>query len=312
MSDVTFERTESFSIKSQKNAISRLNSISKKSSFSRFNNSFFICILWIRSSFRRAFFVNSKNLKMRNSTNWFVRSLKYFFFLIMFSFHVTSSSDLESSETQISLNFIFWSLRLYAMNIFVEFVERKNWTKVIKSFFLENLNSLSCTNLIVDWNIHNSFLIRSCFLILTISTFVDWDKEKTFLSKKILFFLSSIDFLKKTTWSNFHFELNKILLALTISDERILIKQASDLNWSLSRDLLATILVKILFALTISDERIFTKSNSNSVFVWSNCELSTYLDALSLKRRFLSLKNRLRQRTRLSLFDLQNRVDRKL
>ncbi len=188
MNDVIFERIESFSIKSQKSAISRLNSISRRSSFSRFSNSFFICILSIRSNFKRAFFVNSKNLEMKNSTNWFVRSLKYFFFLMMFSFHVTSSSDLESSETQISLNFIFWSLRLYAMNIFVEFVERKNWTKVIKSFFLESLNSFFCTNLIVDWNIHNSFLIRSCFLILTISIFADWDKEKTFLSKRILFF----------------------------------------------------------------------------------------------------------------------------
>jgi hypothetical protein len=110
------------------------------------------------------------------------------------------------------------------MNIFVEFVERKNWTKVIKSFFLESLNSLFCTNLIVDWNIRNSFLIRFCFLILTVSTFADWNKEKTFLSKRILFFLSSIDLLKKTTWSSFHFELDKILLALTINDERILIK----------------------------------------------------------------------------------------
>jgi hypothetical protein len=127
-----------------------------------------------------------------------VKFLKYFFFLMMFSFHVTSSSDLKSFETQISLNFIFWFLRLYAMNIFVEFVERKNWTKVIKSFFLENLNSFFCTDLIVDWNTRNSFLIRFCFLILTLSTFVDWDKEKTFLSKRILFFLFSIDSLKKT------------------------------------------------------------------------------------------------------------------
>jgi hypothetical protein len=139
MSDVTFERIESFSIKSQKNAISRLNNISRRSSFSRFSNSFFIYILWIRSNFRRVSFVNSENLEMRNSANWFVKSLKYFFFLMMFSFHVTSSSNLKSSETQISLSFIFWSLRLYAMNIFVEFVERKNWTKVIKSFFLESL-----------------------------------------------------------------------------------------------------------------------------------------------------------------------------
>jgi hypothetical protein len=248
---------------------------------------------------------------MKNSTNWFVKFLKYFFFLMMFFFHVTSSSDLESSETQISLSFIFWSLRLYAMYIFVEFVDRKNWTKVIKSFFLENLNSLSCIDLIVDWNIHKSFLIKSCFLILTILILVDRNKEKTFLSRRILFSLSLIDFLKKTIWSNFHFELDKILLALTINDEKILIKQAFDLNWTLSRDLLATVLIKILFALTINDERIFIKWNSNSAFAWSDCEQSTNLDVLSLERRFLNLKNHHRQRTRLSLFDLQNCVDRK-
>jgi hypothetical protein len=198
------------------------------------------------------------------------------------------------------------------MNIFVEFVERKNWTKVIKSFFLKNLNSFFCTDFIVNWNIRNSFLIKSCFLILTISIFADWDKKKTFLSKRILFSLFSIDFLKETTWSSFHFELHKILFALTISDERILIKQAFDLSWILSRDFLATVLVKILFALTINDKRIFIKSNLNSAFVWLNCEQSTDLDVLSLKRRFLNLKNRHRQRTRFSLFDLQNRVDRKL
>jgi hypothetical protein len=231
---------------------------------------------------------------------------------MMFSFHVTSSSDLESSETQISLHFIFWSLRLYAMNIFVEFVERKNWTKVIKSFFLENLNSLFCTDFIVDWNIRNSFLIRFCFLILTVSILVDWNKEKTFLSRRILFSLSSIDLLKETIWSNFHFRLDKILFALTINDERILIKQTSDLNWTLSRDFLATVLIKILLALTINDERIFIKSNSNFAFVWSNCEQSADLDVSSLKRRFFSLKNRHRQKTRLFLFDLQNRVYREL
>jgi hypothetical protein len=163
----------------------------------------------------------------------------------------------------------------------------------------------------ITWHIRNSFLIRFCFSILTISTFVDWDKEKIFLSKRI-FFLSSIDFLKETTWSNFHFELNKILFALTINDEKILIKQAFNLNWILSRDFLTTVLIKILFALTISDEKIFIKSNSNSAFVWSNCEQSANLDVFSLKRRLFSLKNRHRQKTRLSLFDLQNRVDRKL
>jgi hypothetical protein len=137
-------------------------------------------------------------------------------------------------------------------------------------------------------------------------------QRKNFSFEKNFFFLSSIDFLKETTWSIFHFELNKILFALTINDERILIKQTFDLNWILSRDFLTTVLVKILFALTINDERIFIKSNSNSAFVWSNCEQSADLDVLSLKRRFLNLKNRHRQKTRLSLFDLQNRVDQKL
>jgi hypothetical protein len=312
MNDVIFEQIEFFSIKFQKSAISRLNNISRKSSISRFSNSFFICILWICSDFRRVFFVNSKNLEMKNSANWFVKSLKYFF-LMMFSFHVTSSSDLESSETQISLSFIFWFLRLYAMNTFVEFVERKNWTKFIKSFFLESLNSLFCTNLIVDWNIRNSFLIRSCFSILTILIFVDWDKEKTFFfEKKSFFFLSSINILKKTTWSNFHFELNKILLALTINDERILIQQTFDLNCILSRDFLATFLVKILFALTMNDERIFIKSNSNSVFVWSSCEQSANLDVSLLKRWLFNLKSHRHQKRRSSSCDSQNYDDSKL
>jgi hypothetical protein len=207
MNDVIFERTESFSIKSQKSAISRLNSISKRSFFSSFNNSFSICIFWIRSSFRRVFFVNSKNLKMKNSTNWFVKSLKYFF-LMMFFFRVTSSSDLKSFETQISLNFIFWFLRFYAMNIFVEFVERKNWTKVIKSFFLKNLNLFSCINFIVDWNIRNSFLIKSCFLILTISILVDWDKEKKIFSKRFFFFVFD-RFFKKNDLIKFSFRIKQ-------------------------------------------------------------------------------------------------------
>jgi hypothetical protein len=137
-------------------------------------------------------------------------------------------------------------------------------------------------------------------------------QRKNFFFEKNSFFLSLIDLLKETIWSNFHFELNKILFALAINNERILIKQASDLNWTLSRDLLATVLVKIFLALAINDERIFTKSNSNSAFAWSDCEQSTNFDVLSLKRRFLNLKNRHRQRTRFSLFDLQNRVDRKL
>ncbi len=162
----------------------------KKKFFSRFNNSFFICILWIRSNFKRVSFVNSENLRMRNSANWFVKSLKYFFFLMMFSFHVISSLNLKSSETQISLNFIFESLRLYAMNTFVEFVERKNWMKVIKSFFLNSLNSLLWMNFTIVWNIRNSSLIKFCFLIRTTWIFADWDKEKTFLSKKNLFFWS--------------------------------------------------------------------------------------------------------------------------
>ncbi len=117
--------------------------------------------------------------------------------------------------------------------------------------------------------------------------------------------------LEETTWSGFHFRLDKILSALGTSDERILTKQAFDLDWTLSRDFLATVLVKILFALTISDERIFIKSNSNSAFVWLNCEQSANLDVLSLKRRLFNLKNRHRQKTRFSLFDLQHCVDRK-
>jgi hypothetical protein len=170
-------------------------------------------------------------------------------------------------------------------------------------------------------------------------------KKRGYLDPYSFFFLSSVDLLEETTWSSFHFELDKILLALAISDERImtkqtsdldwslwrdslatvlvkilftlttsderiLIKQASDLDWSLSRDLLTTVLVKILFTLTTSDERIFIKSNPNSAFVWSNCEQSTNLDVFSLKRRLLNLKNCHRQKTRLFLFDLQNRVDR--
>jgi hypothetical protein len=170
------------------------------------------------------------------------------------------------------------------MNTFAKSIERKDWTKVIKSFFLNNLNSLFCTNLIVDWNIRNSFLIRSCFLILTARTFADWDKEKTFLSKRNLFSLSSIDLVKETTWSSVRFELNKILFALTINDERILIKQTSVLNsiFSTSRDLLATFLIKIFLALSINDDRIFIKSNSNSIFVWSKkCERSKNFDVFS-------------------------------
>jgi hypothetical protein len=165
-------------------------------------------------------------------------------------------------------------------------------------------------SLTTDWNIRNSSLIKLCFLSRAARILADWDKEKTFFSKKILFFLSLIDFLEETTWSSFHFELDKILFALAINDERILIKQASDLSSTSSRDSLATFLIKILFALAISDERIFIRSNSNSAFVWADCEQLTDLDVLSLKRRFLNLKNRHRQRTRFFLFDLQNRVDR--
>jgi hypothetical protein len=299
-----------FSIKFQKNAISRLNSISRKSSFSRFNNSFFICILWIRSNFRRVFFVNSKNLKMKNSINWFVKSLKYFFFLMMFSFHLTSSSDLKSFETQISLNFIFWFLRLYAINICVEFVDRKNWTKVIKSFFFKK------SELVFLHKFHRRLkhlqMIFNQILLFDFDNFDSyWSRQrKNFSFEKNFFFLSLIDLLKETTWSSFHFELHKILFALTINDERILIKQTSDLNWTLSRDFLTTILIKILFALTINDEKIFIISNSNFTLVWLNCEQSTNFDVSLLKRRLFNLKNRHRQKTRFSLFDLQNRVDR--
>jgi hypothetical protein len=111
------------------------------------------------------------------------------------------------------------------MNIFAELIERKNWTKVIKSFILNNLNSLLWMSLTIDWNIRNSSLIKFCFLIRTARTLADWNKEKTFLSKRNLFFLSSIDFLKETTCSNDRIELVKIRLALTINDDRILIKQ---------------------------------------------------------------------------------------
>jgi hypothetical protein len=170
------------------------------------------------------------------------------------------------------------------MNTFAELIERKNWTKVIKSFFLNSLNSLFRINFTIDWNIRNSSLIKFCFLIRTARTLVDWNKEKTFLSKRDLFFLSSIDSLEETTWSNDRIKLIKIRFALTISDERILIKQFSDLNLTFSafRDLLATFLVKIRFALTISDDRIFIKSNSNSISAWSKrCERSKDLDVLS-------------------------------
>jgi hypothetical protein len=112
INDEISKRIKSFSMKFQKNAVFRLKSISKRSSFFRFNNSFFICILWIRSNFNRAFFVSSENFEMKNSTNWSMKFLKYFFFLMMFFLHETSSFDLKWSETQISLNLIFWFFRL--------------------------------------------------------------------------------------------------------------------------------------------------------------------------------------------------------
>jgi hypothetical protein len=156
--------------------------------------------------------------------------------------------------------------------------------KVIKSFFLNNLNSLFWMSFTIDWNIRNFSLIKFCFLIRTTRTLVDWDKEKTFLSKRIFFSLSSIDFLKETICSNDRIELIKIHFALTINDDRLLIKQSSDLNliFSASRDFLATVLVKIRFALTINDDRIFIKSNSNSTFARSKrCERSKDLDFFS-------------------------------
>jgi hypothetical protein len=170
------------------------------------------------------------------------------------------------------------------MNTFAELIERKNWTKVIKSFFLDSLNSLLWMSFTIDWNTRNSSLIKLCFLIRAARTFADWDKEKTFLSKKNLFSLSSIDFLEGTTCSNDRIELIKIRLALATSDDRILTKQSSDLDlaFSASRDLLATFLVKIRFALAISDDRIFIKSNSNSTSARSKrCERSEDLDVLS-------------------------------
>jgi hypothetical protein len=147
------------------------------------------------------------------------------------------------------------------MNMFAESLERKNWTKAIKSFFRNNLNSLSWTSLTIDWNIRNSSLIKFWFLIRTARNFADWDKEKTFLSKWNLFFLFSIDSLKKTTRSNDRIRLIKIHFALTINDDRILTKQTFDLCsvFSASRDFLTTFLVKTLFVLTINDDRIFIK-----------------------------------------------------
>jgi hypothetical protein len=170
------------------------------------------------------------------------------------------------------------------LNTFVELIERKNWTKIIKSFLLNSLNSLLWMNLTIDWNIRNSSLIKFCFLSRTARILADWDKEKTFLSRRNLFSLSSIDSLKETTCSNDRIKLIKIRLALTINDDRILIKQSSDLNliFSASRDLLATFLVKIRLALTINDDRIFIKSNSNSTSARSKrCERSKDLDVFS-------------------------------
>jgi hypothetical protein len=152
------------------------------------------------------------------------------------------------------------------MNTFAELIERKNWMRVIKSFFLNSLNSLLWMSFTTDWNTRNSSLIKLCFLIRTARIFADWDKEKTFLSRRNLFSLFSIDFLEETTCSN------------------DLIKQSSelDLTFSASRDLLATFLVKIRLALTISDDRIFIKSNSNSTSARSErCERSKDFNAFS-------------------------------
>ncbi len=145
----------------------------KKNPFFRFNNSFFICIFWIRSNFKRVFFVNSENLNMKNLTNWFAKFLMYYFFLMIFFFHNASLSSLKSFVTQISLIFIFWFLRLKTMNIFAELIERKDWTKIIKSFFLNNLNLNLWMNFIINWNIRTLSLINFCFLIWKIRTFAD-------------------------------------------------------------------------------------------------------------------------------------------
>jgi hypothetical protein len=140
---------------------------------------------------------------------------------------------------------------------------------------------------------HSQFILNQILLFDFDNLDSCWLRQrKNFFFEKNSFFLFSIDFLKETIWSSFHFELNKILFALTTSDERILIKQAFDLNWTLLHDFLTTVLIKILFVLTINDERIFIKSNSNFVFVWLNCEQSADFDGFSLKRRFLNLKNR--------------------
>ncbi len=158
-----------------------------------------------------------------------MKSLKYFFFM-MFFFHVTSSSSLKSFERQISLNFIFWFLRLYAMNIFVEFIERKNWTKVIKSFFFRKFKLIFLHK--SHRRLKHSQLVFNQILLFDFDNLdFCWLKQrKNFSFEKNFFFLSSIDFLKETIWSSFHFELNKILFALTINHERILIKQTFDLN----------------------------------------------------------------------------------
>jgi hypothetical protein len=116
------------------------------------------------------------------------------------------------------------------MNTFVEFVKRKNWTKVIKSFFLDNLNSLSWMNFTIDWNTRNSSLIKLCFQVRAARILADWDKEKTFFSRRNLFSLSSIDSLEETTWSKNRIELIEIRFALTIDDDRTLIKSTFDLN----------------------------------------------------------------------------------
>ncbi len=94
----------------------------------------------------------------------------------------------------------------------------------------------------------------------------------------------SIDFLRKTICLNDRIELIKIRFALTINDDRILIKQSFDLNliFSASRDFLTTFLIKIRLALTINDDRIFIKLNSNSIYTQSRkCEQSKDFDVFS-------------------------------
>ncbi len=60
-----------------------------------------------------AFFCQFREFRNEKlSINWSIRFLKYFSFLMMFFFHETSSFNLKSSKTQISLNLVIWFFRL--------------------------------------------------------------------------------------------------------------------------------------------------------------------------------------------------------